>query len=484
MTQAQHFPDEQERERVEKALQKSEARFRLVVEAAPNAMVMIDPDGKIEMVNAQAERVFGYGRDELLGHPVEMLVPERFRHQHPGLRKAFFADPQSRPMGAGRELYGLRKDGTEFPVEIGLNPIETDEGTMVLSAIVDISTRKRLEDRFKRLVEFAPNAMVMINATGRIEMVNAQAERVFGYARSELLGQSIEMLVPERFREHHPGLRGTFFSDPKSRPMGVGRDLYGLRKDGTEFPVEIGLNPIETEEGTMVLSAIVDISDRKQKEAHIQSALREKDVLLGEIHHRVKNNLQIVHSLLDLQSGIILDSVALDMLQDSKNRIRSMALIHQTLYQSRDFSGVDFGTFLDSLLPHLVGSYSANPSIITMNTNADEVQLPINAAIPCGLIVNELISNAIKHAFPNGKPGEISVDLRRTGEIDDLGEWIVLSVTDNGVGMSEEINLEESETLGLQLVSLLTDQLHGTMEIQRNSPTRFTIKFPVPNRSG
>ncbi|HEV8390398.1 MAG TPA: PAS domain S-box protein, partial [Dongiaceae bacterium] len=243
-----------------------EERFRRVVEAAPNAMVMINIDGRIEMVNAQAEQVFGYTRAELLGQAVEMLVPERFRGQHPGLRGSFFADPRTRSMGAGRDLFGLRKDGTEFPVEIGLNPIETEEGTMVLSAIVDISTRKRLEERFRRVVEAAPNAMVMINANGRIEMVNAQAEQMFGHARQDMLGQPVEMLVPQRFRGHHPGLRGSFFADPRARPMGAGRDLFGLRKDGTEFPVEIGLNPIETEEGPMVLSAIVDISARKRLE--------------------------------------------------------------------------------------------------------------------------------------------------------------------------------------------------------------------------
>jgi PAS domain S-box-containing protein len=254
--------------------QKSDERVRQVVESAPCAMVMIAASGLIEMVNTQTERVFGYSRGELLGRPVEMLVPERFRRDHPTLRTSFFAAPVSRPMGAGRDLYGLRKDGSEFPVEIGLNPIETDDGSMVLSAIVDISARKQLEERFRRVVESAPNAMVMIDRNGLIVMVNTQTERVFGYSRGELLGRPVEMLVPERYRRDHPALRTSFFSAPTSRPMGIGRDLYGRRKDGSEFPVEIGLNPIDADEGIMVLSAIVDISDRKEKEERIRTALR------------------------------------------------------------------------------------------------------------------------------------------------------------------------------------------------------------------
>src|SRR3954464_1969390 len=314
-------------------------------------MVMIRPAGKIEMVNAQAERLFGYERKEMLGQSSEMLIPERFKPNHPKLRTSYFSSPESRPMGAGRDLYGLKKDGSEFPIEIGLNPSETEEGKMVLSAIVDIWSRKKLEERFRQVVESAPNAMVMINGSGNIEMVNAQAEKLFGYERKDMLKQPIEMLVPERFRRNHPGLRSSFFAGPVSRPMGAGRDLYGLKKDGSEFPIEIGLNPIETDEGSMVLSAIVDISDRKHKEASIHAALKEKDVLLGEIHHRVKNNLQIVHSLLGLQSTNITDNLVISMMRESQNRIRSMALIHQTLYESKDFARVDFRNFLDSLVP-------------------------------------------------------------------------------------------------------------------------------------
>jgi phosphoserine phosphatase RsbU/P len=264
----------------EQELRRSRERFQRAVESAPNAMVMINRSGRIELANLQAECVFGYSRDELLGRPIEMLIPARFRRRHPEHRMSFFANSTPRPMGVGLDLYALRKDGSEFPVEIGLNPIETDEGAMVLAAIVDITERKRREDelrrsemRFRRVVESAPSAMLMVGPEGRIEMANLLAEQLFGYAREELLGQKVEMLIPERFRTQHPGLRAEFFSDPKARSMGVGRDLYALRKDGSEFPVEIGLNPIETEEGPRVLAAIVDITARKA----FENALRLRD---------------------------------------------------------------------------------------------------------------------------------------------------------------------------------------------------------------
>ncbi|KAA0593264.1 PAS domain S-box-containing protein [Azospirillum lipoferum] len=338
--------------------------------------------------------------------------------------------------------------------------------------VVEHALRKS-EERFRLVVESAPNAMVMVNSRGMIEMINTQTERVFGYTRRELLGQPVEILVPTRLAGHHPGMRAQFFANPQSRPMGAGRDLYGLRKDGSEFPVEIGLNPIETEEGTMVLSAIVDISDRKQKEEKIQQALKEKDILLAEIHHRVKNNLQIIGSLLDLQSSRIMDRQVLDMLRDSQSRIRSMALIHQTLYQSKDFARVDFANFLDALAPTLIASYGVDPARITLSLDTVGVQLPINTAIPCGLIMNELISNALKHAFPDDRRGVITIRLSR-----DTPSEVSLRVSDDGVGLPPALDPAKTETLGLQLVNLLTQQLSGALTIQPGHPTSFLLRFP------
>src|SRR5579863_233059 len=265
--------------------------FEKLFEASPDAIVVTDAEGRITSINSQLERLFGYARQELIGQNVEILVPERFRRAHPGHRDTYKTHAIVRPMGAGLELFARRKDETEFPVDIMLSPMETEQGRVIISVIRDISDRKkaqeairRSESQFRALFEFSPDAIIASDQQGRITEVNGRVESMFGYQRSELLGQSIDVLVPERFRHTHPARRKDYASAARVRPMGAGLDLYGRRKDGSEFPADIMLGPVETLDGRIVLSVIRDLTEKREAEEALRRSDLQKRYLEEELN--------------------------------------------------------------------------------------------------------------------------------------------------------------------------------------------------------
>ncbi|MDD5410543.1 MAG: PAS domain S-box protein [Methylobacter sp.] len=275
ITARKHFQD---------ALIESEKRTRLIIESSLSAIVIMDSYGIITDWNPQAEKMFGWSRNEAIGQRLQdLIIPPRFRKAHRQGLQHFLQTGIAPLLNKVIEHVSIRRDGSEFPVELSISPLKLGNAYIFSGFIHDITKRKRLEHRFRQAVESAPNAIVMVNESGIIEMVNSQAEKSFGYSRSELVGQPVEMLMPERFRSAHIGFRQAYLAAPESRPMGMGRDLYGLRKDGAEFPVEIGLSLIDSEEEILVMSTIVEITARKAAEQKIRQAQINLAIAQSEI---------------------------------------------------------------------------------------------------------------------------------------------------------------------------------------------------------
>ncbi len=479
-----------------------EAKFRDLLESTPDAIVMANVIGRIVLVNSQAEKVFGYTRAELIGEPVEVLLPERFRTTHIDHRSSFFRQPRARTMGAGLELYGRRKNTEEFPVEISLSPLVTEEGVMVMSAVRDITDRKKAEQKFRALLESAPDAMVIVGQDGRIILVNSQTQRLFGYQREELLGKSVEILVPQRFRDKHPGHRSGFFSQPRPRSMGAGLDLYGLRRDGTEFPVEVSLSPLETEEGMFVSSAIRDATDRKRFEHTLQQANRLKSEFLANMSHELRTPLNGIigfsEFLADEKPGP-LNAKQKEYLGDILSSGRHLLqLINDVL----DLSKIEAGKM--ELFPQPFSLRKAiedacallSPLALTKNiqikrqvsADLDEVVLDPQKF---SQVLYNLLSNAVKFTDEGGL---VEVAAARTPSGD-----FSLQVSDSGIGIKTQdfprlfIEFQQLDAsaarryqgtgLGLALTKKIVEFQQGTISVtsEPGKGSVFTVAMPLPD---
>jgi len=332
-------------------------------------------------------------------------------------------------------------------------------------------------------LDAAPDAMVIVGPDGAIRHLNRQAAQIFGYETAELAGQSIEALIPERYRGTHSTSRTAYSSAPRLRPMGSGRELHGRRKDGSEFPAEISLGPVETPDGIFVTAAVRDLTERLRQEdenrrarraieitAELTAALREREILLQEVHHRVKNNLQVISSLINMQGRAVTDEAARAALRDCQARVQAIGLIHEQLYRYADYARVPFAEYVRGLVGNLAEALGG-PGV-RLDIDIAPVALAVDKAIPCGLIVNELVTNAFKHAFPAGRRGTIVVRLHEVAP-----GRCELSVEDDGVGMPAPP--AGGHSLGLQLVDTLVAQLGGTFSRSAATGTACSVTFPV-----
>lgn len=369
----------------------------------------------------------------------------------------------------------LRPDGS-VAIVLSQGRIFADDGGATLRVTgysQDITEREHAEEARRRLVhlvESSADAIFALSLDGRIQTWNAAASRIFGYAADEVVGQPASMLVPE---PHADQLRD-MLAAVRAGQTRAHYELRHRRRDGSEFDASVTMSVILDDEGKLVgLSKVLrDITDQKLAEQRMLQSLREKEILLREIHHRVKNNLQVITSLLNLQVERVSSADARSALTESQDRIRSMAFVHQLLYKSKDLAHIDFLDYLRNVVESLVLSYRGDQRAVQGAVSGTPIQLDIDRAIACGLIVTELVTNALRHAFPQGRSGHIAV------QVSVREEQIVLTVGDDGVGLPDQSRLDASPTFGLQIARALTQQLEGTLSVDTRYGTTYEIKFP------
>jgi PAS domain S-box-containing protein len=487
----------------------SEAKYRGLLEAAPDAMVVVNRGGEIVLLNVQAEKQFGYRRDELVGQKVKNIIPEGFAERliADGTRSA--AEALAQHIGTGIELSGRRKDGSEFPIEIMLSPLESPEGILVTAAIRDISVRKaaekhlaQMEGRYRGLLEAAPDAMVVVNQGGEIVLLNVQAEKQFGYHRDELVGQKVKNIIPEGFAERliADGTRSA--AEALAQQIGMGIELSGRRKDGSEFPIEIMLSPLENAEGILVTAAIRNISARKKSEEHLVKTVRELKRSNDELQqfgyvasHDLQEPLRMVASYTQLLARRYqgkLDSDADEFIAFAVDGCHRMqGLLKDLLAYSRSATNgkalheISGEMSLKEALSNLRATIQESGAVVTHDSlpaiTTDSTQLT--------QVFQNLVGNAIK--YRTAEVPHVHVSVSKNGG----NEWI-FSVRDNGLGIDPQYferifvlfqrlhGREEFEGtgIGLAICKKIVERLGGRIWVESQPEKGSTFFFALPER--
>jgi PAS domain S-box-containing protein len=455
-----------------------------VIQVMQDGVIVLDVENRVVDLNPRAELLLGKALADVSGRPIAEVWPIWVAQVRPWLQQgaASSASNGAETMPLGHEVE-IMIDDQRRVLDIMASPIVDWRGRLTSRVLVlrDITERVRAEEalrlseeRYRLHFAFVNDVIYGYDRQLRIYTVSPSIERHLGVAPDALIGKTlfeVDLLQPEYVekagREANAVLAG-------ERIEGA---VYEFKaRDGSRKIAEISSSPIYKDGKVIgVVNLARDITERIQTEKRVKASLQEKEVLLKEIHHRVKNNLQIITSLLNLQSTKLQDPYLLAQFQDSANRIRSMALVHERMYRSDDLAHIDFGAYLGELSRALVRAYERFDQHIAIQVDADQVALDIDTAIPCGLLVNELVSNALKHAFPDGREGLISVEMRCVADHE-----VRLIVRDNGVGLPPGLNYRNTESLGLQLINSLAHQLNGSVELLDGPGTAFAVKLATP----
>ncbi|GAB5417153.1 MAG: hypothetical protein Crog4KO_20190 [Crocinitomicaceae bacterium] len=492
-------------EKANQALKESEEKYRLIYEESNDAILLLDAD-RIVDANKRTEELFGLNRKQLLRKNLFELSfdPDVNREKK-------YQNEKSRLSSVRSIRFNWLFDGAENVIESEVSLVEVmignklfyqcvihdtteqnklakeqlraelaEETNVKLAAEIEerIKAEVKLQEQFLRtraIFESSSNTLLITSKpNGDITFFNSHSHNYFQstfgllVVKDENFFDYLEGIVSVRRRR----MLGIVFASVRK---GSSRQYeVRLTRDGIDFWLELFINPIFDTEGDVVEISMVahDITEKKRSSIGIEESLKEKEVLLKEIHHRVKNNLQVISSILNLQSSFVSDENTLGILQESRNRIRSMAIIHENLYRTEDFSSIRFDDYLRNLTANLIASYSVNRKI-ELDTELEDVNLVLDQAIPCGLLTNELITNALKYAWVGKNGSEARIKLR----LEQNNNLIKLSIADNGVGLPEEFEKMQSDTLGLQLVTTLAEQLDAQLTVNRAQGTEFQLSF-------
>ncbi len=477
------------RKQAEEALRKSEQQFRQIFQNAPIAISVADfQTHQFIQVNPAHTQLLGYTTSELTALTFDQIsYPDDLQHDVEGMVQI----NQGKLDSYHLEKRFLKKNGAIIWTNMTVSVVPDQDGRpkFSLAMIEDITERRQLQiELFTSEERFRTSLENMLDCFGIYTSIRDQSGKIVDFlieyvnrAVCDFNGMTKQEQMGKRMCELVPNLRNTTRFEQYCQIVETGQPLiqeslvYRETVNGQPLSATLDIRAVKLGDG--FACAWRDVTERTQAEDRIKASLLEKETLLKEIHHRVKNNLQIISSLLRLQSRQIRDRQVLQLFTESQNRVQAMALIHEKLYRSSNLAKIDFEEYIKTLVEELFRGYEARKRSITFKTNVEQVSLAIALAIPCGLIINELVTNSLKYAFPETVGSQISISLQER-----VRDQFILTISDNGVGLPEDLDFRNTNSLGLQLVCRLTKQLEGTIELERSQGTKFKIVFATPSR--